>query len=162
MNSSIDFDSIRARHPLPEYCQKRGIELRRNGGSNQLVGLCPLHKEKTPSFHVYLEDYHYHCFGCGAHGDVTDLEQALRGGTRAEAAARLGAERLQNVGKLREAPKLKKKAQARPPNLSGLRKATLAELQQIADSRNIDVRAVELARDLGTLRVGDVCGYPSW
>jgi hypothetical protein len=43
-----------------------------------------------------------------------------------------------------------------------LRKATRAELQQIADSRNIDLRAVESAQDLGTLRVGEVCGYPSW
>ena len=88
---SIDFDSIRARHPLPEYCQKRGIELRKNGASDQWVGLCPLHKEKSPSFYVF-PDARYHCFGCGAHGDVTDLEQALLGGTRAEAAARLGAE----------------------------------------------------------------------
>jgi hypothetical protein len=156
--NAIDYDSIKARHPLAEYCQKQGIELCGNG---ELVGLCPLHPEKTGSFHVY-PDNHYHCYGCGAHGDVTDLEQALRGGTRAEAAARLGAERLQNAGKLPKAPKLKEKAEARPPSLSGLRKASPAELQQIADSRNIDLTAVELAQDLGTLRVGEVCGYPSW
>jgi hypothetical protein len=48
------------------------------------------------------------------------------------------------------------------PNLSGLRKASRAELQQIADSRNIDHRVVEFAQDLGTLRVGEVCGYLSW
>jgi CHC2 zinc finger len=160
--SSIDFDSIRARNPLSEYCQKRGIELRRNGTAGQLVGLCPLHPEKTASFHVYLGDNHYHCYGCGAHGDVTDLDQALLGGTRAEAADRLGAERLQNVRKLPKAPKRKEKAEARPPNLSGMRKASRAELQKIADSRNIDRRAVEFAQDLGTLRVGEVCGYPSW
>jgi CHC2-type zinc finger protein len=159
---AIDFDSIKARHPLGEYCQKRGVELHRSGPSGELVGLCPLHQEKTPSFHVYTDDDHYHCFGCGAHGDVTDLEQALSGGTRAEAADRLGAERLQNIEKLPRSPKLKEKAEAPPPNLSGLRKATRAELQQIADSRNIDLRAVESAQDLGTLRVGEVCGYPSW
>jgi CHC2 zinc finger len=159
---AIDFDSIKARHPLGEYCQKRGVELHRSGPSGELVGLCPLHQEKTPSFHVYTDDDHYHCFGCGAHGDVTDLEQALSGGTRAEAADRLGAERLQNIEKLPRGPKLKEKAEAPPPNLSGLRKATRAELQQIADSRNIDLRAVESAQDLGTLRVGEVCGYPSW
>jgi hypothetical protein len=50
----------------------------------------------------------------------------------------------------------------RRPDLSRLRKATRAEVQQIADSRRIDCRAVELAQDLGTLRVGEVCGYLSW
>jgi hypothetical protein len=54
------------------------------------------------------------------------------------------------------------KTEIKRPVLSGLRKASRAELQQIADSRNIELRAVELAHDLGTLRVGEVCGYPSW
>ncbi len=37
-----------------------------------MKGLCPFHQEKTPSFFVYpdINDPHYHCFGCGAHGDV--------------------------------------------------------------------------------------------
>ena len=54
------------------------------------------------------------------------------------------------------------KAKSQPPKVSHLRKATRAELQQIANSRNIDLRAVELAQDLGTLRVGEVSGYLSW
>ena len=33
-------------------------------------GLCPFHEEKTPSFQVQSGDDHYHCFGCGAHGDA--------------------------------------------------------------------------------------------
>lgn len=92
MTITIDFAAIRARHPLAEYCRQRGIELHKNGTSGELKGLCPLHKEKSPSFHVY-PDNHYCCYGCGAHGDVTNLEQALGSGTRAEAAERLGAER---------------------------------------------------------------------
>jgi hypothetical protein len=48
------------------------------------------------------------------------------------------------------------------PVLSGLRKVTDVELNGIAASRSIDVRAVRLAQDLGTLRVGEVCGYLSW
>ena len=163
MNSSIDFDSIRARHPLPEYCQKRGIELRRNGVSGELVGLCPLHKEKTASFYVYRDDNHYHCYGCGAHGDVTDLEQALRGGTRAEAAARLGAQRLHDV-KRQEPPSFRTQTQSPilRPDLSRLRRANRAELEQIANSRGIDPCAVQLAQHMGTLRVGEVCRYLSW
>jgi hypothetical protein len=33
-------------------------------------GLCPFHEEKTPSFHVDEKKGHYHCFGCGCHGDA--------------------------------------------------------------------------------------------
>ncbi|MDP2652146.1 MAG: DNA primase, partial [bacterium] len=43
------------------------VKLHRAGKS--LVGLCPFHKEKTPSFHVSLERGSWHCFGCGLGGD---------------------------------------------------------------------------------------------
>ena len=44
------------------------VTLKRRG--RNLVGLCPFHGEKTPSFNVYTEDSHFYCFGCGAGGDV--------------------------------------------------------------------------------------------
>jgi len=44
------------------------VPLKRSG--RLLMGLCPFHGEKTPSFYVWPD--HYHCFGCGAHGDVFD------------------------------------------------------------------------------------------
>ncbi|MFN9973387.1 MAG: CHC2 zinc finger domain-containing protein, partial [Phycisphaerae bacterium] len=39
----------------------------RKGGAN-LLGLCPFHGEKSPSFTVSPAKQFYHCFGCGAHG----------------------------------------------------------------------------------------------
>ena len=54
------------------------------------------------------------------------------------------------------------KAKERRPDLSGLRKATLWEVAEVSASRNISAGAVELSQDLGTLRVGDVCGLLSW
>ena len=44
------------------------VQLRRSG--KRLLGLCPFHPEKTPSFHVSPEKGMFHCFGCGAHGDA--------------------------------------------------------------------------------------------
>jgi DNA primase len=44
------------------------VELKRTGASYK--GLCPFHDEKSPSFIVQKGDTHYHCFGCGAHGDA--------------------------------------------------------------------------------------------
>lgn len=44
------------------------VNLKRRG--KNLVGLCPFHSEKTPSFTVYPESASFYCFGCGAGGDV--------------------------------------------------------------------------------------------
>lgn len=44
------------------------VNLKRRG--KNLVGLCPFHSEKTPSFTVYPENGSFYCFGCGAGGDV--------------------------------------------------------------------------------------------
>ncbi|MCD4702623.1 MAG: DNA primase [Candidatus Aegiribacteria sp.] len=46
----------------------RYVSLKRSGRS--IKGLCPFHREKTPSFFVSPERQMYHCFGCGAGGDV--------------------------------------------------------------------------------------------
>lgn len=44
----------------------RYVELKRSG--NNMSGLCPFHSERSPSFTVFSD--HFHCFGCGAGGDV--------------------------------------------------------------------------------------------
>jgi DNA primase len=45
------------------------IRLRKTGAQNY-SGLCPFHKEKSPSFSVHAVRQFYHCFGCGVSGDV--------------------------------------------------------------------------------------------
>ena len=47
---------------------ERGIEIRKKG--RVLVARCPFHEEKTPSFTITPAKGLYHCFGCGAAGDV--------------------------------------------------------------------------------------------
>ena len=49
------------------------VTLRKRG--NDLVGLCPFHGEKTPSFHVHPDRGFFKCFGCDAAGDVIRFVQ---------------------------------------------------------------------------------------
>lgn len=44
------------------------VTLKKRG--RNMVGLCPFHGEKTPSFNIYTETESFYCFGCGAAGDV--------------------------------------------------------------------------------------------
>lgn len=58
---------LKARSDLGEVAASY-VSLRRRG--KNLVGLCPFHGEKTPSFNIYPENGSFYCFGCGAGGDV--------------------------------------------------------------------------------------------
>ncbi len=58
---------LRQRIDLSEVLSAH-LNLQRSGSSYK--ALCPFHEEKSPSFIVQKGDSHYHCFGCGAHGDA--------------------------------------------------------------------------------------------
>lgn len=63
-------DELRHRLSIAQVVGAK-VKLARRGTA--VKGCCPFHHEKTPSFHVYEKDGHYHCFGCGAHGDAIDF-----------------------------------------------------------------------------------------
>ena len=65
-------DEIRARLSLVDYVGKF-VKLHRKG--REFWACCPFHREKTPSFSVSDERGYYHCFGCGAHGDIIRFVQ---------------------------------------------------------------------------------------
>src|ERR1019366_5679494 len=52
------------------------VKLRKAGAQN-FSGLCPFHSEKTASFSVHATRQFYHCFGCGASGDVFSFVQKV-------------------------------------------------------------------------------------
>ncbi len=58
---------LRDRLPLSEIAGKR-IRLTRAG--REYKACCPFHNEKSPSFYINDDKQFYHCFGCGAHGDI--------------------------------------------------------------------------------------------
>jgi DNA primase len=60
------------------------ISLRKAGAQNY-SGLCPFHKEKSPSFSVHAARQFYHCFGCGVSGDVFSFVQKIENITFPEA-----------------------------------------------------------------------------
>jgi DNA primase len=66
--SKADIETIKREHDLKAVIESYGVKLKKKGVN--YVGLCPFHKEKTPSFTVNLKTNLYHCFGCNAGGDV--------------------------------------------------------------------------------------------
>ena len=82
-------DDIRARIGLGDVIGRR-VRLVKKG--HEHTGLCPFHNEKTPSFTVSEEKGFFHCFGCGAHGDVIGFLMRADGLSFPEAVERLAAD----------------------------------------------------------------------
>ncbi len=82
-------DELRARAGLASVVGRR-VRLQRKGREH--LGLCPFHKERTPSFTVNEEKGFYHCFGCGAHGSVFDFVMETEGLSFPEAVEKLATE----------------------------------------------------------------------
>ena len=83
------------------------VSLQRTG--KDYTGLCPFHSEKTPSFTVSPAKQIYHCFGCGAGGDVIEFIQQIHGCDFKQACAHLGIE-LENAEPVRTARVIKQAA----------------------------------------------------
>ncbi|EWT06833.1 hypothetical protein N864_16410 [Intrasporangium chromatireducens Q5-1] len=83
----VDIPQIRARHPIAEVVTAAGIELRQR--SRGWMGCCPFHPDSTASLSVDGVPDRYHCFGCGASGDVIDFVARLRGISFLDAVAEL-------------------------------------------------------------------------
>lgn len=58
---------LKARNDITDVISSY-VSLKKRG--RNMVGLCPFHGEKTPSFNIYTETDSFYCFGCGASGDV--------------------------------------------------------------------------------------------
>ena len=74
--SDTTLSEIRSRISIVEEISVH-VSLRKTGRNH--VGLCPFHDEKTPSFSVNEERAFFHCFGCGAGGDVFTFLRRIEG-----------------------------------------------------------------------------------
>ena len=79
------FEIVKENVNLREAAELYGIDVNRYGKA-----LCPFHNDRHPS--LYVADNHYHCFACGAYGDVIDFAAKLFGLPLYEAAQRLAAD----------------------------------------------------------------------
>ena len=79
------FETVKTAVNAREAAQLYGVAVNRCG-----MALCPFHNDHHPS--LLVADDHYHCFACGAHGDVIDLAANLFGLSLYDAARKLAAD----------------------------------------------------------------------
>jgi CHC2 zinc finger len=178
-----DREAVIRDNPLLEYGQRHGLQLRRDGAADRYKCLCPLHREKTPSFTIFADQGRFHCFGCGRNGNVIDLHAALKGVFGMEALCDLagieyhGAKR---AGSARQTEEKNNTAQSQPGNAESYdpfkdpekaqnRQAwpvfevpTRAEIEAIATLRGLSPEGVALAAKRGLLFTADYKERRAW
>ena len=85
-----DIQSQKFKINIIDVIQSAGVQLDRHG--KEYSARCPFHQEKTPSFFVDEKKQLFHCFGCGAGGDVIDFVTMYNGLTFPQALEYLGIE----------------------------------------------------------------------
>jgi DNA primase len=86
----VSFAEIKRRVTLAQVLRSYHVDWLRRSGLGQYRGRCPIHRgQGREAFHVHLERGVFHCFACGAGGNVLDLVAAMEGCSIREAALRL-------------------------------------------------------------------------
>lgn len=84
-----DVEEVKTRTNIADIVGER-VALK-SAGIGSMKGLCPFHDERSPSFHVRPQVGYYHCFGCGASGDVYSFLREMDHVSFTEAVERLAA-----------------------------------------------------------------------
>jgi DNA primase len=83
---TVDLAQIRARHSLAEVA---GASVKLIRAGSEWKACCPFHADRSPSFTIFAGGERFHCFGCGASGDVLDYLQRAHRVTLPQAAQML-------------------------------------------------------------------------
>lgn len=70
---------LRRRIPLLTYLEQQGWKPAAYSESDEVCGLCPLHRDSRPSFYVNRRKNVFYCHGCGRGGDVIRLAELMHG-----------------------------------------------------------------------------------
>jgi DNA primase len=87
MNTWVDFRQIKERVAFPDVLAHYNLKL--TGKGRELTGRCPFHKDTKPSFRINLDKRVFHCFGCGAKGNVLEFVAAMEKVSLRDAALKL-------------------------------------------------------------------------
>jgi DNA primase catalytic core len=71
-------EDVKRALPVETVLEASGTRLHRMG-PRRARALCPFHQDRDPSLVVYTDEGRWHCFGCGARGDVVDMVRAIEG-----------------------------------------------------------------------------------
>ncbi len=133
-------DQILDRTPLASLIGAN-VALKKTGKAQ--TGCCPFHGERTPSFNVY--EKHFHCFGCGEHGNAFDFVRKNDGVSFPEAVKRLAADAgvdLPQGG----APQPTSPAEQAAREAAAQERQRRIEAKAIADAREKDIREEAIAK----------------
>jgi DNA primase len=136
-------DEIRARVGLADRVARK-VKLTRKG--REFSGLCPFHNEKSPSFTVNEDKGFYHCFGCGAHGDVIGFVMHTENFSFPEAVERLAEDAGLDVPKA--SPEERQRAEAAVSLYSVVEAASVYFEQELRGARGGPAREYLKARGL--------------
>ncbi len=136
-------DELRNRLTLSEIIGRR-VTVRRAGRESKAC--CPFHHEKTPSFTINDDKQFYHCFGCGAHGDVINFIMEHDNISFMDTVEMLATEAGMQVPK--QTPQEAQKAKKEKDLYELLEDATLFLENNLFDSRNDDALQYLLDRGL--------------
>ena len=128
------------------------ITLKRRG--KNLIGLCPFHGEKTPSFTVYPENGSFYCFGCKAGGHVIQFVQEMERLSYREAVELLANQMHMTLPEMHEDPEYEARRSRNERLFAANKEAARWYHAQLWDERNADILAYLHKRGLndGTIR----------
>ena len=132
-------DQILDRTPLASLIGAN-VALKKAGKTQ--AGCCPFHGEQTPSFNVY--EKHFHCFGCGEHGNAFDFVRKNEGISFPEAVKRLAADA--GVDLPQGAPRPASLAERAAQEAAAQERQRRIEAKFIADAREKDAREEAIAK----------------
>ena len=90
MRDWVSFSEVKKRVKLDRVLRSYGVDWLRPSGAQQYRGRCPIHQgQGTEAFHAHLGRNVFHCFACGAGGNVLDFVVAMEGCSMRDAALRL-------------------------------------------------------------------------
>ena len=145
--------------PIPDYLRERGHELQRGRGK------CPIHGGDGYSFSVSQKQgsWLWHCFSqCDRGGDIIDLDRALYGGNRVEAAKRLlgVADSIPIIRAPR--PVTRTEPEVRRSHVPSLAAPTHDDLREISERRSICQEALDVAVNRRFLHMATISGHRAW